>query len=113
MFHVPLLKGGVKLFTFKEYDDLLTGMIQKPDTVPTALLTIRDMLTQDSKEITGLQELSAANEKRIQDLQEVNTKLYLASAVGKAPENNQEDEKSGEELLTDLINTTFGVKEEE
>lgn len=89
--------------TYKEYESALNGIVQNPDTAPTAVQSLLQEIKTDTEAlataITGISERDA----RIRDLQDTNIKLFMSQSS--APENDPEPdpEMTFEELLKSKI----------
>ena len=89
---------------YEEYETLGKGIIANPDTAPIA---INGLLSEIKKDLDSLDSLSAAledSEKRIRDLQDTNTKLFLSQTAKAEPEEEQTwDKMAGNEALDAYI----------
>lgn len=86
---------------FEDYETLCNGIIANPDKAPVA---ISGMLNEIKKDLASLDSLTAAledSEKRIRDLQDTNTKLFLAQTAkdSQEPEDETWEQKQGDEAL--------------
>lgn len=88
--------------TYEEYEVLGKGIIENPDTAPVA---IGGLLGEIKKDLESRDSLTAAlsdSEKRIRDLQDTNTKLFLAQtghSEEKDSDNETWEDKQGEDAL--------------
>lgn len=83
--------------TKEEYQALLSEMVQKPESIPTVMLTLRDYIEADTTAITSLQSELESVGKQVAELQAANAKLYLESIATKPSEGEDtghEDEKN-------------------
>ena len=92
---------------YEEYEVLGKGIIANPDTAPVA---INGLLGEIKKDLESLDSLTAAladSEKRIRDLQDTNTKLFL-SQTGKEedPEPKGWQDMTGDEALDAFVAST-------
>lgn len=84
--------------TKEEYHAVLAEMAQKPESIPTAMLTLRDYIEADTTAITSLQSELKSVGKQVAELQAANAKLYLESIATKPAEgedtghDDEEDE---------------------
>jgi hypothetical protein len=89
---------------YEEYETLGKGIIANPDTAPIA---INGLLSEIKKDLASLDSLSAAledSEKRIRDLQDTNTKLFLSQTAKSGPDEEQTwDKMAGNEALDAYI----------
>lgn len=92
--------------TFDEYKALAGGLTA--DNAPTVLQGMLDSIGVDLAELDKAnKDLETAN-KRIAELQDTNMKLFL-SVTGKSPEKEEQDEdKTPEELRAELVEEIKG-----
>ena len=85
--------------TYQEYEAALNGVVQNPDTAPTAVQAILQEIKTDADALATAINGISERDARIRDLQNTNIKLFMSQSG--APENDPEPEPemSFEELL--------------
>lgn len=89
--------------TYKEYESALNGIVQNPDTAPTAVQSLLQEIKTDTEALATAINGISERDARIRDLQDTNIKLFMSQSA--APENDpeQEPEMTFEELLKSKI----------
>ena len=89
--------------TYKEYESALNGIVQNPDTAPTAVQSLLQEIKTDTEALATAINGISERDARIRDLQDTNIKLFMSQSS--APENDPEPEPdmTFEELLKSKI----------
>lgn len=89
--------------TYKEYESALNGIVQNPDTAPTAVQALLQEIKTDTDALATAINGISERDARIRDLQDTNIKLFMSQSS--APENDPEPEPemTFEELLKSKI----------
>lgn len=89
--------------TYKEYETALNGIVQNPDTAPTAVQSLLQEIKTDTEALATAINGISERDARIRDLQDTNIKLFMSQSS--APENDPEPdpEMTFEELLKSKI----------
>lgn len=89
--------------TYKEYETALNGIVQNPDTAPTAVQSLLQEIKTDTEALATAINGISERDARIRDLQDTNIKLFMSQSS--APENDPEPEPemTFEELLKTKI----------
>lgn len=89
--------------TYKEYESALNGIVQNPDTAPTAVQSLLQEIKTDTEALATAINGISERDARIRDLQDTNIKLFMSQSS--APENDPEPapEMTFEELLKSKI----------
>lgn len=89
--------------TYKEYETALNGIVQNPDTAPTAVQSLLQEIKTDTEALATAINGISERDARIRDLQDTNIKLFMSQSS--APENDPEPEPemTFEELLKSKI----------
>lgn len=89
--------------TYKEYETALNGIVQNPDTAPTAVQSLLQEIKTDTDALATAINGISERDARIRDLQDTNIKLFMSQSS--APENDPEPEPemTFEELLKSKI----------
>lgn len=85
--------------TYQEYEAALNGIVQNPDTAPTAVQSLLQEIKTDTDALATAINGISERDARIRDLQDTNIKLFMSQSG--APENDPEPEPemNFEELL--------------
>lgn len=85
--------------TYQEYEAALNGIVQNPDTAPTAVQSLLQEIKTDTDALATAINGISERDARIRDLQDTNIKLFMSQSG--APENDPEPEPemTFEELL--------------
>lgn len=85
--------------TYQEYETALNGIVQNPDTAPTAVQSLLQEIKKDTDALATAINGISERDARIRDLQDTNIKLFMSQSG--APENDPEPEPemTFEELL--------------
>ena len=85
--------------TYQEYEAALMGIVQNPDTAPTAVQSLLQEIKTDTDALATAINGISERDARIRDLQDTNIKLFMSQSG--APENDPEPEPemTFEELL--------------
>lgn len=85
--------------TYQEYEAALNGIVQNPDTAPTAVQSLLQEIKTDTDALATAINGISERDARIRDLQNTNIKLFMSQSG--APENDPEPEPemTFEELL--------------
>lgn len=89
--------------TYKEYESALNGIVQNPDTAPTAVQSLLQEIKTDTEALATAINGISERDARIRDLQDTNIKLFMSQSS--VPENDPEPEPemTFEELLKSKI----------
>ena len=95
--------------TYKEYESALNGIVQNPDTAPTAVQSLLQEIKTDTEALATAINGISERDARIRDLQDTNIKLFMSQSS--APENDPEPEPemTFEELLKSKIVEEYGT----
>lgn len=86
---------------YEDYEKKLNAVVANPDQAATAVLDILKDIKADSETFASLEASVAEKDGRIKDLQDTNMKLFLRQTGGS--ENQDEEEKTPEEVINDLF----------
>lgn len=83
--------------TYQEYETALNGIVQNPDTAPTAVQSLLQEIKTDTDALANAMNVISERDARIRDLQDTNIKLFMSQSS--IPEEEPEEEMSFEDLL--------------
>lgn len=86
----------------------ILGEAADPDKAQTALLRLNDEAEQLFADYDRIQGDSAAKDERIRSLQDTNQSLFLRVTGGAKEEDEDEDDKTPEQVLNDLVKLIGG-----
>lgn len=85
--------------TYQEYETALNGIVQNPDTAPTAVQALLQEIKTDTDALAAAVEGISERDARIRDLQDTNIKLFMSQSSAPENEPEPEEEMTFEELL--------------
>lgn len=91
---------------YKEYEVLVNGIIEHPDKAPIAIAGLLGEIKKDLDCLSSARVELGERDKRIRDLQDTNTKLFLAQTSSAEKDDEPDDgwqQKSGTEALEAYI----------
>ena len=74
----------------EDYKNLITEMVSHPDNAAETATKLIDMVNEDSEIFESLTNKVSSQDKKIRDLQDSNTKLFL-SVTGQSDDDDDED----------------------
>lgn len=84
--------------TYQEYEAALNGIVQNPDTAPTAVQSLLQEIKTDTDALANAINGISERDARIRDLQDTNIKLFMSQS-STPEEEHEEEEMSFEDLL--------------
>lgn len=85
--------------TYQEYETALNGIVQNPDTAPTAVQSLLQEIKTDTDALAAAVEGISERDSRIRDLQDTNIKLFMSQSSAPENEPEEEEEMTFEDLL--------------
>lgn len=87
--------------TIDDYKTIVNGIVENPDTAPTASISLLEKIAADLADFESLKNAISEKDAKIKDLQDTNIKLYLSQTKQQEPEQPQDEaeELEGLELL--------------
>lgn len=74
----------------EDYKNLITEMVSHPDNAADTATKLIELVKEDSEIFENLTNKVSSQDKKIRDLQDTNTKLFL-SVTGQSDDNDDDD----------------------
>lgn len=81
--------------TLDDYKTIINGIVENPDTAPTASISLLENIAEDLAAFESLKNASDEKDVKIKDLQDTNIKLYLSQTKKEETKPEPEDETEG------------------